>query len=130
MRSHYLALALMVTGGTRLVGSPIITGEQAAKLAIATPKPEYPVSARARHITGSGTFILHIHVKTGIVRQVDVEHSTGSKLLDSAAVAGLKNWRFKPGTLPTIAKMRLHRTYPNPTEDSLVRVPIDFTMRR
>jgi TonB family protein len=130
MNVPYVALALVIilTGAAPLSGSPSITGEQALKLAVSTPKPGYPLAARASRITGNGTFILHIQVRTGFVRQVDIEHSTSSRLLDSAAVAALKNWRFKPGTLPTIAQMQLHRKYPNPTEDSLVRVPIHFVM--
>jgi TonB family protein len=131
MRFHRagLAVAAIVVAATPLPASPVITGEQVTRVAVATPKPEYPLAARARHITGSGSFILHIQVRTGLVRYVDVEHSTGSALLDSAAIAAFKKWRFKPGTLPIIAKMRLHGSYPYPTEDSLARVPMDFTMR-
>jgi TonB family protein len=131
MRFHYaeLTLAAMMIATTPLAASSVITGEQVARLAVSTPRPEYPLAARARHITSSGTFILHIQVRSGLVRYVDVEHSTGSALLDSAAIAALKKSRFKPGTLPIIAKMRLHGSHPYPTEDSLARVPIDFTMR-
>jgi TonB family protein len=130
MRLHraLLAVTAVVIATTPLAASPIITGKQVARLAVATPKPDYPLAARARHITGSGTFILHIQVRTGLVRYVEVEHSAGSALLDSAAVAALKKWRFKPGTLPIIAKMGLHRSLPHPTEDSVARVPIDFSM--
>ena len=130
MGVRHTALALIMAASPAAIASPITTGEQALKFAVSTPKPEYPFVARARHVTGSGTFILHIQVRTGLVRQVDVEHSTGSRLLDSAALAGLKNWRFKPGALPTIAQMHLHRTYPNPTQDSLIRVPIHFVMSK
>ena len=129
LHSAVSAISAVVIATTPLAASPVITGEQVARLAVATPKPEYPLAARARHTTGRGTFLLHIQVRTGLVRYVDVEHSTGSALLDSAAVAALKKWRFKPGTLPIIAKMRLHRSYPYPTEDSLARVPMDFTLR-
>jgi TonB family protein len=130
MRFHRVALgfAAIVIATTPLAAWPVISGEQVLKLAVATPTPQYPLAARARHITGSGTFILHIQVRTGLVRYVDVEHTTGSTLLDSAAVAALKKWRFKPGSLPIIAKMKLHGSYPYPTEDSVARVPIDFTM--
>jgi TonB family protein len=122
-------LAAVVIAATALGASPVITGEEVSKLAIAKPEPGYPLTARALHITGSGTFILHIQVRTGLVRYVDVQHSTGSALLDSAAIAALKKWRFKPDTLPVIAKMRLHHSYPYPTEDSLARVPITFSLR-
>jgi TonB family protein len=107
---------------------PVITGEQLVRLAVFTPHAQYPRAALERNITGSGSFILHIRVQTGLVRYVEIEHSTGSELLDSAAVSSLKTWRFKPGMLPTIANMNLHSAQPYPTEDSVVRVPFSFTI--
>jgi TonB family protein len=111
-----------------MAASPGITGDQVARLAVDTPKPDYPLAARARHITGTGTFILNIQVRTGLVRYGEVEHSTGSALLDSAAIAALNKWRFKPGTLPMVAKMGLHRSLPHATEDFVARVPIHFSL--
>jgi len=126
-RFAFLLVFLLIAASSS--GSSVITGEQATRLAISAPPPEYPLEARARHIVGYGTFILHIQIRSGLVRQVEVDQSTGSLLLDSAAVAGLKKWRFKPGTLPPISHMHLRGTYPHASEDSLIRVPINYRIR-
>jgi hypothetical protein len=55
------------------------------KFAIYTPAPQYPVEAAARHIRGSGIFIIRVHVKTGLVVSAWASQSIGSPLLDSAA---------------------------------------------
>jgi TonB family protein len=47
---------------------------------------------------------------SGRVTDVMMEESTGSLVLDNAAVSGFRRWRFKPGTV------------------SRVRSPITFTM--
>ena len=73
LRRSVLAVTAVVIATRPMAASPSITGEQVDKLAVATPKPDYPLAARARHITGSGTFILHIQVRTGLVRYVEVE---------------------------------------------------------
>jgi TonB family protein len=63
----------------------------------ATPDIEYPVEARARQISGRGLFDIWFRVETGVVTRVIVLQSTGSKVLDDAAVKGLSRWRAKPG---------------------------------
>jgi TonB family protein len=67
-------------------------------VAIYAPAPEYPIEARARRITGRGVVVVDIDQKTGWVLSARMEKSTGSKLLDDAAVAAFKHWRFKPGS--------------------------------
>jgi TonB family protein len=89
------------------VNVPRVTLDQ---LMLAAPKPEYPVGARARHITGHGVFDVWFRSETGVVTHVDVLQSTGSKLLDDAAVKGLSGWRAKPGKL------------------SHMHIPVNFTM--
>ncbi len=59
--------------------------------------PEYPFEARARHYTGTGRFRLHLDIKTGEVAQITVLKSTGFQSLDTAALAALRKWRWKPG---------------------------------
>jgi TonB family protein len=65
--------------------------------AVYSEHPEYPISARRAKITGVGVYILHVDKKTGAVAQVDVELSTGSKVLDLYATNAFKKWRFVAG---------------------------------
>jgi protein TonB len=76
--------------------------------ALSTPRPEYPKSARAAHISGDGVFAMDVD-DSGIVAHVTVMKSTGNETLDNAAVAQLQNWKFKPHTV------------------KIVKVPIKFT---
>ena len=78
--------------------------------ALSAPRPEYPYEARRRKITGSGVVIMTVDSVSGQVTNVIMEESTGSSVLDNAALAGFRRWRFKPGML------------------SKVRSPITFTM--
>jgi TonB family protein len=77
---------------------------------LAMPEPEYPVEARAHHITGSGVFDVIVRTETGAVTQVKILRSTSSKLLDGAAVKALLRWRARPGLI------------------SHIKVPINFIM--
>jgi TonB family protein len=79
-------------------------------MALSAPRPEYPYEARRQKITGSGFAILAIDSVSGNVTGAMMEQSTGSSVLDNAAMTGLRRWRFKPGTV------------------SRVRLPITFTM--
>jgi TonB family protein len=65
---------------------------------VSMPWPEYPAEARAKHITGSGKFDVIVRSETGVVIRVDIIRSTGSKLLDDAAVKALSRWRARPRT--------------------------------
>lgn len=61
-------------------------------------RPEYPVRDQRAKITGGGMYLLHIDKMTGGVTRVEIETSTGSKLLDNYATTAFKRWQFKPGT--------------------------------
>jgi TonB family protein len=65
--------------------------------AVWSESPEYPISARRAKITGVGVYILHVDKNTGLVTHVDIELSTGSKMLDLYATSAFKRWRFVPG---------------------------------
>jgi protein TonB len=78
--------------------------------ALNAPRPEYPYEARRQKVTGSGIVIMMVDSASGNVTEVVMEASTGSTVLDNAALAGFRRWRFKPGTI------------------SRVRSPITFTM--
>jgi TonB family protein len=59
---------------------------------------------------GKGVFILHLDTKTGKVISVSIAKSMGAEILDQSAVAGFKQWRFRPGP-------------------KSVRIPFEFTHR-
>jgi len=60
------------------------------------PPPEYPRLARRRGY--QGTVILDVLVdKTGGVKQLKIEGSSGHGSLDRAAKQAVKRWRFAPG---------------------------------
>lgn len=59
-------------------------------------QPDYPQSLRARHPTCIGRFRLVLSLKTGRVRQVVVEKSSGYRAMDASIVAALQQWRLRP----------------------------------
>jgi len=66
------------------------------------PRPEYPYEARRQKITGDGIAVLTIDQNSGDVIQITMSKSTGNPLLDDAALAGLRRWRFKPSTVSSV----------------------------
>lgn len=114
-RALILSLAMGTAGLARAASPPMVqldTHDSAAlaKIMATMPKPEYPLAARARGVTGYGVFHIWFHQETGVPDHIDIVRSTGSKLLDDAAVAGLRRWRAKPGRV------------------SHMKVPITFSM--
>lgn len=62
-----------------------------------TPAPRYPPEARFRdNFARSGRYRLNFEAN-GTVKSVQVLRSTGSEILDRAAVNGLQQWRAEPG---------------------------------
>jgi TonB family protein len=100
-----------------------LTEAQAARLSAYTPKLQYPLDARAHHMTGRGVFDLHVSLQTGGVNYVEIEHSTGHAVLDTAATNTLKTWRFKPQVLQTLADSDDRKS-----GQLTVRVPVIYTM--
>jgi TonB family protein len=76
--------------------------------AVSAPRLEYPYEARRQKITGSGTVALTVDPVSGTVTGVVMETSTGSLVLDNAAITGFRRWRFKSGT---VSRVRLPITY-------------------
>jgi protein TonB len=56
-------------------------------------KPDYPIAARRRR--EEGTVTLLITLDGGSVSRVEVERSSGSSMLDEAAAAAVRRWRFE-----------------------------------
>jgi len=59
------------------------------------PKPHYPLLARNQGIEGRVVVNVLISVQ-GTVKTISVGQSSGSRLLDKAAVQAVKKWRFHP----------------------------------
>jgi len=83
---------------------------RAKALAVNSPRPPYPYEARSRKIMGSGVIVASVDAASGNVTDASVAQSTGSSILDDAAVSTFRRWRFRPGTV------------------SKVRIPITFTL--
>jgi TonB family protein len=73
-------------------------------------RPDYPAQAQAQGLTGAGVFILRVHQGDGRVVSVEIQKTTGHKILDEATVSKFRNLRFKPHTVST------------------VRIPVQFTL--
>src|SRR5438034_991782 len=83
---------------------------RAKALAVVRPMPSYPYEARQHRITGSGVIVANVDPGSGDVTSASVAKSTGSSILDDAAVSAFRRWRFRPGTV------------------SKVNIPITFTL--
>jgi TonB family protein len=73
-----------------------ISYQEAAKLAVRAPRPEYPLEARQRKIMGSGVVLVRVDAAGGVT-SVTMRQSTGSPILDHAASEAFKRWKFKSG---------------------------------
>lgn len=82
---------------------------------LSNPAPEYPDTALERG--WEGRVVLRIRVsETGLPLAVDVQKSSGKKLLDDAAKRTVKRWKFIPAKRGTTAI------------EGWVDVPIDFKL--
>ena len=79
--------------------------------------PLYPEAARQRGIEGTAFLLVRVG-RDGGAKEVSVSRSSGSLLLDEAALAAVRRWRFRPASLGAL-----------PVE-SLVEVPIRFRLDR
>ena len=79
-----------------LPGVPRVTREQIWANA---PDPSYPPTALQKHSGGRGLFLLKIDPQQRTVSRVTILQSTGSKILDDAAVQTLSKWRLRRGGL-------------------------------
>jgi TonB family protein len=61
------------------------------------PKPELPPEARGQHLSGRGVYLMHFDKPTGNLIDVTLSQSTGSTVLDQAAIATLRQWHATPG---------------------------------
>jgi TonB family protein len=82
-------------------GASSMSLSAAKAAAIFAPKPQYPYEARSRHVVGSGIVKMSV-APGGSVTDASIVQSTGSPILDQSAVSAYRQWRFKPGTPPTV----------------------------
>jgi TonB family protein len=71
------------------------------RTAIYAARPEYPIEARRLRLTGAGVFAMHVR-PDGTVSSVEVLKSTGHAILDQAAIAAFRQWRFHAGTVTKV----------------------------
>ena len=84
---------------------------------LSNPIPPYPEAAKRRGV--EGTVILSVAVdKTGVANLVEIEKSSGSRILDETAIKTVKRWKFKPATFAGVPV------------DSTAEVPITFRLTR
>ena len=96
--------------GMGQAGSPLIQARYRE-----TPQPHYPDSARRDG--KEGRVLLRVLVDDeGRTKAIEVNTSSGHEMLDQAAIAALRKWRFVPA-----------RASGNPVE-TWVKVPIEFQL--
>lgn len=95
-----MVFALGVSGALGQSKTPVsTTGHKRKALALYAPPPDYPKDATGRRPVGQGVVLVNVDPKTGWVTSARMEKTTGSKLLDDAAIAAFSRWRFRPGTV-------------------------------
>ena len=92
-----LSVATLASAGTVRIDQR--NAEALAQIMITAPRPDYPVEARAKHITGYGLYNIWFRTETGVVSHIEILRSTGSKLLDEAALRAFRQWRARPGAV-------------------------------
>jgi TonB family protein len=99
LRVLILALLLAAASHARAIEADVTVPFELRWYLLSMPRPTYPVEARQRHITGRGICDIIFRPETGTVTHVTVLQSTGSKLLDDAAVKAFSRWRARPGKI-------------------------------
>lgn len=95
-----------------LRGSPVGHGGQGFSAHagyLMTPKPNYPKAARKRKM--EGLVLVAVAVSTdGLPSEIEVEQGSGFDMLDQAAIAAVKGWRFTParkGDKPVASRVQV-----------------------
>ena len=78
-----------------------LSDEELVRHAIASPGAGYPEEAQKNNLTGSGLYELQID-KAGKTTAVAIIKSSGSAVLDKAATASFRKWRFKPAVFRSV----------------------------
>jgi TonB family protein len=86
-------------------------------------RPVYPAEAQAQRLTGSGVFLLRVDAKNGQVTSVEIQRTTGHKILDDASVTAFGNLRFKPHG---VLRVTIPISFEMPADNSGPRVTRNF----
>src|SRR4051812_38705043 len=78
-----------------------LSDEELVRNAAASPAAGYPEEAQKTNATGSGVYELRIDT-AGKTTAVTIIKSSGSAVLDKAATASFRKWRFKPGVFRSV----------------------------
>ncbi|MEY2504462.1 MAG: Gram-negative bacterial TonB protein C-terminal [Verrucomicrobiota bacterium] len=78
-----------------------LSDEELVRYATASPGAGYPEAAQKTNATGSGLYELQID-KAGKPTAVKIVKSSGSAVLDNAATASFRKWRFKPAVFRSV----------------------------
>jgi TonB family protein len=77
----------------------VVTRDGPNNYLIYAPVPLYPDAAARQGISGRGLFVADLSLLYGTVEDVRVLNSTGSQVLDNAAIAALSQWVFRHYTV-------------------------------
>jgi TonB family protein len=104
MKRCLVILLLFAATYSRAGLPPVMRVEDAKRqnLLLTDPRPEYPLEARLKRLTGKGVFELRFNYDTGRLREIHIATSTGHWTLDRSVIATLKDWQAKPHSLRTI----------------------------
>ena len=109
---RWLLLVYLISfGSVSLLNAQPPTPTISLPRAVYAPKPIYRPEWSKQGLKGKGVVLVTIDTKTGKVSGVQMAQSTGSQLLDGAALQAYSQWRFEPGSA------------------SQVKMPIEFTNR-
>ena len=91
-----------VTTGPAPTPGPGGTGTSAKPRYRSNPPPDYPLAARRRHDEGIAYIAVDVSA-TGTPTHVALQRSSGSELLDAAALTAVRGWTFEPGVRDGVA---------------------------
>jgi TonB family protein len=115
--SFAIALAVIASSPHVLAQGHVIMTPQLReanrKFTTYAPFPEYPASARAHRLQGSGMYLLRLR-RDGTVERVDIVQSTGHRELDEACLSAYKQWRFRQDFAAKAHKVKMPVTFANP----------------
>ncbi|MBA3544473.1 MAG: TonB family protein [Chthoniobacterales bacterium] len=99
MKNYLLFLAILLSCGGTVAAERINSKNGRANLpegVIDYVWPSYPYLARLNEFDGQGFFRLNVDPGTGKVSSVEIVKTTTHKILDDAAIAAFRKWRFQP----------------------------------